>query len=175
MNNGIYDLYNSYLNQIVEAQRIADQQNVAARMLASPVINNAPNLLNNSRDEDEGIMSLAPTNSTGTFSNPLGNVSYTDVLGFIANPIAFGINKGIGKVVGKTPAQMLQDAISNMFGGGGADTVGTAADPSTMASEDPSAIGSQSPGGSESGGGSAGADAASAAGANDDASTGGPF
>ena len=170
MNNGIYDLYNSYLNQIVEAQRIADQQNAAARMMASPVINNAPNLLNNSRDEDEGIMSLAPTNPTGTFSNPLGNVSYTDVLGFIANPIAFGINKGIGKVVGKTPAQRLQDAISNMFGGGNpADAVGTAADPSTMASEDPSAIGSH---GDSDGSGAA---SASAAGANDGPDTGGSF
>lgn len=164
-----YELYSYYLSNYQAPQSFQD--GITSIQPISPV--------SSFQLSNDGIASLAdPT--TGTVGT--GTISLSDIgkaLGFAMNPVGYGIsmgiNRGVQALTGQTVAQNLKsivDSIASNFGGGNpADAVGTAADPSTMASEDPSAIGSQSGGGSN----SDGAAAASAAGANDDASTGGPF
>lgn len=156
-NGSFYDNYVSYLNQFQNANLTPTQQQIVT---PTPVMSFSDS------DSDQET-TVTPTPGKG-----LGSVKISDVLGFMVSPVGFTVNKAIGKALGKTPVQMIQDRISSFadsFGGGNAgEAAGTAADPSTAASEDPGAIGSQSPGGSQSdGGNSAGAAAASAAGSND--------
>jgi len=150
-----FDRYRSYLNQIVEAQKIADEINQqqasqGTGILSNPVINTA--ITPSRTEEDEGIMSLADTTNVGSVTKGVpGSVSYTDVLGFVTNPVGFTANKALGAVFGKTPTEKLSEvirgAVAQATRGGydsvtsGDTTAGTAADPSTMASEDPSAMG----------------------------------
>lgn len=163
-----YELYSYYLSNYQAPQSFQD--GITSIQPISPV--------SSFQLSNDGIASLAdPT--TGTVGT--GMISLSDIgkaLGFAMNPVGYGIsmgiNRGVQALTGQTVAQNMKslvDSIASNFGSSPADAVGTAADPSTMASEDPSAIGSQSGGGSN----SDGAAAASAAGANDDASTGGPF
>jgi len=156
---GMYDDYISYLNEFQNS--INQFQNSNLTPQTSIAIMNT-----GGQDETE--------ETSTTPGKGLGSVKMTDVLGFMMSPVGYTVNKAIGKVVGKTPVQMIQDRISNFadsFGGGNAgETAGTAADPSTAASEDPGAIGSHGDGSGDSGagaGGAAGAAAASAAGSND--------
>ena len=163
--------YNSYLSQIMQAQEIANRLNTPQTgILASSVINTVP--------EDEGIMTLTgdPQDQTNNPTATNTNVNYRDVLSFIMNPGFFAINKGIGALspTGRTLTDRIADLFTNRkattFGDGISDSV--ANNPGMnfgSGMDDPSL----DPG--DSGGSTSGADAASAAGANDDASTGGPF
>lgn len=162
--------YNSYLSQIMQAQEIADKLNAPQTgILSSSVVNTVP--------EDEGIMTLgAETQQTNNPTATNTNVNYRDVLSFMMNPGFFAINKGVGAL--SPTGRTLTDRIADLFTNRKATTFGDGIGESVADSpgmnfgsgmDDPSLDAG------DSGGGTSGADAASAAGANDDASTGGPF
>lgn len=159
-NGGTYDRYMANLAEIENKSQ--------ANPLASLVVSPSPEIT------DGNSESVGPTGSVTrgntTVQSPLG---YSDFISALS-PTTLAANIASRAMTGRSLSENARRGINSVaaamgFGGGNAGTTaGTAADPSTAASEDPSAIGSQSPGGSQSdGGSSAGAAAASAAGSND--------
>lgn len=136
-----YQLYQYYLSNYQ-----APQSSGGGIMGVAPV---AP--IASFETQADGIASLAPSTTPGVPGKSISNVSISDIgkaIGFAMNPVAGIATLGFTQMTGKTPVQAVTEAISS-FGLGptgvstaGSDSIaGTAADPSTMASEDPSGMG----------------------------------
>ena len=112
----LFNNYRGYLGQIEEAQRLADQLNMDQGILnttVAPVQQVTP-----AANEQEGIFSLLDSGTTSkTNTTGSGKLSYIDILGFLTNPVAFGINQGIGALTGRTATDRISDYFSNLFGG----------------------------------------------------------
>jgi len=126
------------------------------------------------------------TTSPTTTGKGIGSLSFSDLgrLGQIAmmaiSPLTTTLGLAVEGITGKTPMQMVMDAVKSITGGGyggrssgyGVDSVAGMASGPTHGVD---SVNSQSVGADASAGGAAGAAAASAAGANDGPGTGGSF
>lgn len=172
-------LYQSYLDTYMDEYNARNQDLGIASLTPVTPVGTPTNI-------GDGDNVAPPGPPTGNMSLGKGLKTFAGLLAFGPTyGVGLGANKGIESLTGRSLTSRISDAMKSVarsvrgptgsignaygpdFGSVGPDAVGTAADPSTAASEDPDAIGSQSPGGSESGGNSDGAAAASAAGSND--------
>lgn len=162
-NGGTYDRYMANLADV--------QSRPKADPLASLVVSPSPEMTDG--DSVSGAITRGSvTRGNTTVQSPL---SFADVMS-LTNPVSAIANMASRAMTGRSLSENARRGINSVaaamgFGGNNAAaTAGTAADPSTMASEDPGAIGSHGDGSGASGagaGGAAGASAASAAGSND--------
>jgi hypothetical protein len=156
--------YDRYMANLAEIQ-----SRPKADPLASLVVSPSPEMT------DGDLESVGPTsNITRGNTTVQSRLGFADVMS-LTNPMTLAANiasrLGTGRSLSENARRGINAVAAAMgFGGNAASNVGTAADPSTAASEDPSAIGSHGDGSGDSGagaGGAAGAAAASAAGSND--------
>lgn len=133
-----YQLYQYYLSNYQ-----APQSSGGGIMSVAPI---SP--ISSFETQADGIASFAPSTTTGVPGKSISIADIGKAIGFAMNP-ALGIaSLGFTQAFGKSPVQAVQEAISS-FGLGptgvstaGYDSIGgTAADLSTMASEDPSGMG----------------------------------